>query len=153
MALFFALQKHLVGGLTAGSVKGERPVDYLRRYVGIVDDVEAFMEASPDPLPRTIWANPLSGKQVEIAARVMALCPEAQPLAWRKAVGLPADSNPGYWVEHVAGAIHVQEASMNAGDLVGARPGERVLDMCAAPGGKTIQMAMDMEDRGYFGSL
>lgn len=32
--------------------------------------------------------------------------------------------------------------------LVGARPGERVLDLAAAPGGKTTQLAAHMENRG-----
>ena len=29
-----------------------------------------------------------------------------------------------------------------------AKPGERVLDLCASPGGKTTAMAAAMEDRG-----
>lgn len=32
--------------------------------------------------------------------------------------------------------------------MIGAQPGERVLDLCAAPGGKTTAMAADMRDSG-----
>lgn len=40
------------------------------------------------------------------------------------------------------------EASQTISLLVGAQPGDRVLDLCAAPGGKTTAIAGDMHDRG-----
>jgi len=40
------------------------------------------------------------------------------------------------------------ESSQLAGLLLGAQPGERILDVCAAPGGKTAHMAQQMENRG-----
>ena len=40
------------------------------------------------------------------------------------------------------------EASQLVALLAGARPGERVLDACASPGGKTTALAAAMEDRG-----
>jgi 16S rRNA (cytosine967-C5)-methyltransferase len=47
------------------------------------------------------------------------------------------------------GSFLVQdEASQLVSVVAGARPGERVLDLCASPGGKTVAMAADMEDRG-----
>jgi 16S rRNA (cytosine967-C5)-methyltransferase len=40
------------------------------------------------------------------------------------------------------GQVYLQdEASQLAAELLGARPGERVLDLCAAPGSKTTQIA------------
>ncbi|XP_056869643.1 tRNA (cytosine(72)-C(5))-methyltransferase NSUN6 isoform X1 [Takifugu flavidus] len=38
--------------------------------------------------------------------------------------------------------------SVVAGHVLGPRPGERVLDMCAAPGGKTCHIAVLMRDQG-----
>lgn len=47
------------------------------------------------------------------------------------------------------GWIRIQdEASQMVGWLVGAQPGERVLDLCAAPGGKTAQLAEAAGRRG-----
>ncbi|MEQ1573488.1 MAG: 16S rRNA (cytosine(967)-C(5))-methyltransferase RsmB [Vicinamibacterales bacterium] len=41
------------------------------------------------------------------------------------------------------------EASQLVSLTVGARPGERVLDLCASPGGKTTAMASDMANTGF----
>ncbi len=47
------------------------------------------------------------------------------------------------------GAVMPQSrGSMLVGRVVGARPGERVLDLCAAPGAKTTQLAALMADEG-----
>lgn len=50
---------------------------------------------------------------------------------------------------YLRGCFSVQdEASILVADAVGAQPGETVLDVCAAPGGKTLAMAEQMENRG-----
>ena len=46
---------------------------------------------------------------------------------------LPGYAEGGWWVQDAAAAL--------AARLVDAQPGERVLDLCAAPGGKTLQLA------------
>jgi len=47
------------------------------------------------------------------------------------------------------GSFLVQdEASQLVSLTVGARPGERILDLCASPGGKTVALAADMRDAG-----
>jgi 16S rRNA (cytosine967-C5)-methyltransferase len=47
------------------------------------------------------------------------------------------------------GAVQPQSrASMLVSRMLGPRPGERVLDLCAAPGGKTTHLAALMEDAG-----
>ncbi len=47
------------------------------------------------------------------------------------------------------GLVFVQdEASQLVALAAGARPGERVLDLCASPGGKTAAMASSMRDTG-----
>jgi 16S rRNA (cytosine967-C5)-methyltransferase len=49
-----------------------------------------------------------------------------------------------------SGAVEIQdEGSQLVAALVGAQPGMRVVDWCAGAGGKTLAMAMTMENRGH----
>jgi 16S rRNA (cytosine967-C5)-methyltransferase len=55
------------------------------------------------------------------------------------------ESLPGF----AEGEITVQdESAIQAGILLGPQPGERVLDLCSAPGGKTTHLAECMSNRG-----
>jgi 16S rRNA (cytosine967-C5)-methyltransferase len=59
--------------------------------------------------------------------------------------GMPVREIPGF----PEGEFYVQDAStIVPADLLAPQPGEEVLDACAAPGGKTIQLAESMEGRG-----
>ncbi len=56
---------------------------------------------------------------------------------------------PGRHVLHEAGAYYIQEPSaMAAVEALAPKPGERILDLCAAPGGKTTQIAGRMQGQG-----
>ncbi len=49
--------------------------------------------------------------------------------------GLPGYAEGNWWVQDAAAAVPAR--------VLGVRPGERVLDLCAAPGGKTMQLAAE----------
>jgi len=50
---------------------------------------------------------------------------------------------------YAAGLYYLQEPSaMSAASVLDAKPGERVLDLCASPGGKTTQLAAAMKGEG-----
>ncbi len=52
-------------------------------------------------------------------------------------------------IENWLGMFYIQQASTGvAAPLLGPRPGERILDMCAAPGGKATHAADLMQDSG-----
>ena len=60
----------------------------------------------------------------------------------------PGDQ-PGRHPYHEAGLYYIQEPSaMAPAELLEARPGEKVLDLCAAPGGKSTQIAAKLQGRG-----
>jgi 16S rRNA C967 or C1407 C5-methylase (RsmB/RsmF family)/NOL1/NOP2/fmu family ribosome biogenesis protein len=62
---------------------------------------------------------------------------------------VPAEERPGRHPYHAAGLYYIQDpGAMVVGALAGARPGERVLDLSAAPGGKTTLMAGMMDGAG-----
>lgn len=78
---------------------------------------------------------------LDLTLRPGALAPEGEALptgslrltAPGQVSALPGYEAGGWWVQDAAAALPAQ--------LLGAQPGERVLDLCAAPGGKTLQLA------------
>ena len=60
------------------------------------------------------------------------------------------DSRPGLHIYHEAGVYYLQEASAMAPvALLDPQPGEKICDLCSAPGGKTTQITGRMMGRGF----
>ena len=77
--------------------------------------------------------------------------PEAQEkVPWAEnGYYIPLDSAAGAHPLHEAGAYYLQEPSaMAPAAVLRPQPGEKVLDMCAAPGGKSTQLAAYMKGEG-----
>lgn len=66
---------------------------------------------------------------------------------------VPEDFRPGQEPLHHAGAFYMQEPSAAAAvTALNPQPGERVLDLCAAPGGKSTQIAALLNGQGLLWS-
>src|SRR5690606_26229089 len=56
------------------------------------------------------------------------------------------EERPGKHVYHAAGLYYIQEPSAMAPvEALDPQPGENILDLCAAPGGKSSQIAAKMK--------
>lgn len=75
-------------------------------------------------------------------------CP-LEPVPFVGGFYYPDDCRPGKHPFHFAGLYYMQEPSaMMPAEILNPQPGEKVLDLCAAPGGKATQLAAKMNNRG-----
>ena len=76
---------------------------------------------------------------------------ELQPIPWvRDGFYYREEDRPGKHPYHEAGAYYIQEPSaMAVVELMDPVPGDRVLDLCAAPGGKTTHIASRLKEKGF----
>ncbi|GAB2700396.1 RsmB/NOP family class I SAM-dependent RNA methyltransferase [Paenibacillus thermoaerophilus] len=73
-----------------------------------------------------------------------------EPVPWcPTGYAYPEQARPGKHPYHAAGAYYIQEPSaMSAAELLAPRPGELVLDLAAAPGGKATHIADKLAGTG-----
>ena len=117
-------------------------LDRMKHQLG--DEYEAFLQSLERPRAVALRFNPLKGERP-------ALPFVGAGVPWEQS-GFYYDpgSRPGLHVFHEAGVYYLQEASAMAPvALLDPRPGERVCDLCAAPGGKTTQIAGRMMGEGF----
>ena len=113
-------------------------------------EARALMAADNRPPESALRANTLVADAERVAAE-LATCGVATHPAQRLPEGLVVDSrfDPQGSPLWDAGAITAQSrASMLASRIVSPQPGERVLDLCAAPGAKATHLAALTEGRG-----
>ena len=121
------------------------PEAFLNRMKNMLgDEYPDFLASLERPRAVALRFNPLKG-----TAPKLPFVGDAVP--WEpNGYYYDPDSRPGLHPYHEAGVYYLQEASaMSAVALLEPRPGERVCDLCAAPGGKTTQIAGRMMGKGF----
>ncbi len=120
---------------------------FYERYSGI-DDSDEFWEFMLKPLRQTIRVNTLKAPLEVVVERLKEEF-ELEAVPWVKEGFYIETDNLAKVPEHSLGLIFGQEASSMIPPVVlDPKPGELVLDMAAAPGAKTTQIAQYMENEG-----
>lgn len=132
------------------------PPDFLDRMQWMLgDEYEAFLDALGQERYQALRLNTL---KIGLNGRNAADLPEGDPgfahlskVPWAEdCYYYEASDQPGKHPCHAAGVYYIQEPSaMAPAELLGVGPGERVLDLCAAPGGKSTQIAAKLGGEGF----
>ena len=121
--------------------------DYFNRMKTVLgEDYDRFLDTADKPAYKAIRINTLKILPEELLP-LLPFAGEQVPFA-----------EDGYYVDveklgkhplHHAGAFYVQEPSaMSAVTALHVEPGDKVLDLCAAPGGKSTQIASRLSGTG-----
>jgi 16S rRNA C967 or C1407 C5-methylase (RsmB/RsmF family)/NOL1/NOP2/fmu family ribosome biogenesis protein len=129
------------------------PPEYLGRMKQMLGgEYPAFEDACSHPAFRGIRLNPLKcGEDMLKSSLPFTLRPSPfSPLGYYLPDGA---EKVGKLPMHHAGAFYVQEPSAScAVTILDPQPGEKILDLCAAPGGKSTQIASLLAGRGLLWS-
>lgn len=134
------------------SLRYSHPKWLVLRLLDLVgpDETQAFLRLDNDTVPTCIQVNPLRTTAEELERELRGAGVAVQPHPWLEGCleitgtgdlrSMPAFREGRFLVQDAAARLAAMAAA--------AAPGDRVLDVCAAPGGKSFTMAMDMGDRG-----
>ena len=120
----------------------EKFLERMRNQLG--EEYEQFLSSLERPRAVALRFNPLKGDAPQLPF-------VGENVPWEpNGFYYDPQSRPGLHVFHEAGVYYLQEASAMAPvALLDPQPGERVCDLCAAPGGKTTQIAGRMMGEGF----
>jgi 16S rRNA (cytosine967-C5)-methyltransferase len=131
------------------------PLWLVRRWLAQIGPEEtiALCEADNTPWPLCLRANTLRVDAAQLRERLAAEGVLAEPARYAAAClivrQLPAGTRLHELASFRDGLFQVQdESAALLAQLVAPEPGEFVVDLCSAPGGKTTALAALMENRG-----
>lgn len=110
-------------------------------------EYDDFLKSYDKPRTPSLRINSLKDKGEKLLQRVDFL---KDPVSWAQGgFYYEAEAKPGRHPYHEAGVYYIQEASaMLPAESLSPEPGDMVLDLCAAPGGKSTQLAARMQGQG-----
>lgn len=116
----------------------------MERLLG-TSEFQAFLAAAGRPRAVALRLNPLKTRRPPDLS-----CFGLSPVPWAEdGYYYDPETRPGLSPYHEAGLYYLQEASaMAPAGLLDVQPGMRVLDLCAAPGGKSAQLAAALDGQG-----
>ncbi len=134
------------------SIRYSHPKWLVDRYVALLgrEEAERCLAANNTPVPTTIQRNPLriSGEGLIGELEAEGIRVENHPFL-SDCYEISGTGDLEQCVAFAGGYFMVQDAAARMMTIAaGCRPGQRVIDVCAAPGGKSFSAAMDMGNRG-----
>jgi len=134
------------------SLRYSYPLWMIRRWINNLgfDEAEAFCSAGNLAPPLTVRANTLRISRSELKRVLAEEGVEAEDCSYAPEGLRLKLSNKLIDLESFReGLFQVQgESSMLAAPLLNPQPGETVLDLCSAPGGKTVHLGILMQNQG-----
>lgn len=124
------------------------PIDFINRMKEMLgEEYEAFIESYSDDRAYGLRFNPLKIGREAFEENVPAILDR---VAWaEEGYYYDPSMQPGKAPLHEAGAYYIQEPSaMSAAELLEVSEGDYVCDLCAAPGGKSTQIAGKLNGTG-----
>ena len=127
------------------------PEAFVRRMrAQLGDEAEPFLRAYGEPRAYGLRLNSRKLADLAVPEDKLRAMFGLEPVPWCPGGWYYApETRPGRHPYHAAGLYYIQEPSaMSAAELLAPRPGELVLDLAAAPGGKATQIADRLAGRG-----
>lgn len=124
------------------------PAEFTERMKKMLGaEYEDFLASYEKEKSQALRVNTLKGSKEKFQETAPFLL---EPVLWEEnGFYYGEDDRPGKHPYHEAGVYYIQEASAQVpAALLDAKPGERILDLCAAPGGKSTQIAAAMKGEG-----
>ncbi len=121
------------------------PQEFLQRMQTLLgEEYPDFLQSLERPRAVALRFNSRKGE-------IPSLSFVKEPVPWEEnGYYYDPQARPGLHPFHEAGVYYLQEASAMAPvSLLDPQPGERICDLCAAPGGKTTQIAGRMDGKGF----
>ncbi|MBH5318183.1 RsmB/NOP family class I SAM-dependent RNA methyltransferase [Paenibacillus sp. GSMTC-2017] len=131
-------------------MKSILPAKFLNKMESLLqDEFESFMASYEAPRVYGLRVNPLKAT-VEEWSNISPMRDRIRSIPWTKdGLYYTEEDRPGKHPHYHAGLYYIQEPSaMLPVELLDVRPGHRVLDLCAAPGGKSTQIAGKLMGKG-----
>lgn len=132
----------------SGIVLPEAFKEKMRALLG--DEYEAFVKSYEKDRVQGLRINTLK-TEPEAGLERLSKAFGLQKIPWaREGYYYDGKTRPGKHPFHEAGLYYIQEPSaMAVVELLDPQPGDRVLDLCAAPGGKSTHIAGRLQGQGF----